>query len=190
MHRSIMVSKLITLHNWWETLDNDWRELIIDQLELNGCFAEADIEFVLTITELDCSGSSITDLAPVTQLTHLKSLDISNTPVTDLSPLVHLPYLRELHASFCGELDLSVLEQMPQLEVLDISYPQDLEIKLPDLSLLDNLRELYCNACGVRSVVPFIGNSRIEVICAFFNPIPKVEITAYREMMPGCKVLF
>ncbi|MEZ4777474.1 MAG: leucine-rich repeat domain-containing protein [Bacteroidia bacterium] len=185
-----MVSKLITLQNWWEALDDDWQELIIDQLELNGCFSEADIEFVLTLTELDCSRSAITDLAPIAALTQLESLDISETRISDLSPLLHLPKLKELHATFCGELNLSVLEQMPQLEVLDISYPQEMCSRLPDLSLMENLRELYCNACGLATVVPFIGNNRVEVICAFFNPIPGAEISAYREMTPGCKILF
>lgn len=185
-----MVSKLITLQNWWETLDNNWQELIIDQLELKGCFSEKDIEFVLTLTELDCSRSAITDLAPIAVLTQLESLDISETKVSDLSPLLQLPNLKKLHATFCGELNLSILEKMPQLEVLDISYPYEMCSRLPDLSLMENLRELYCNACGLTTVVPFIGNSRVEVICAFFNPIPGEEVTAYRELAPRCKVLF
>ncbi|MEZ4827278.1 MAG: hypothetical protein R3C61_13520 [Bacteroidia bacterium] len=184
-----MVSKLISLRNWWESLDDNWQELIMDQLELNGCFSEADIEFVLTLTELDCSGTAITDLAPVAALTQLQSIDISRTKVSDLTPLLQLPHLRELHASFCTSFDLSVLERMPQLEILDISYPRALAARLPDLSFMANLRELYCNACGQTSVIPFITASRLEVVCAFFNPISREEVDAYREITPGSRLL-
>ena len=185
-----MISRQVSIQTWWYSLNSEWQKLMVDNLELEGCFSELDLEYVMTITELDLCGSGITDLSPVRQLVNLESLDISGTRITDISPILDLPVLREFSATFCCELNLEILEQMKGLEVLDLSYPKELQTRLPDFGLMKGLKEIYCNACGLKSVIPFMSGDNLEVVCAFFNPIPEEELKAYRELSPGCKVLF
>ena len=184
-----MISKLVTLNSWWSELDKNWKETLVNELELEDCFSLTDMEYVFLLNELDCSRTEISDLAPITLLSQLEKLDLSETSITDLSPLLKLPRLKELHITFSKNLDMITLGKLKNLEILDISYPQSELMNIHPISNLTNLREFYCNACEIDTVIHFMTLSKLEMLCGYFNQIPKAEIEAFRELMPNCKLL-
>lgn len=73
---------------------------------------------------LRISGSQVTDLTPIQNLTRLQDLDLSHTPVIDLTPLQNLTRLLTLNLSDTPVIDLTPLQNLPQLRRLDISGTQ------------------------------------------------------------------
>ncbi|MCB0835806.1 MAG: hypothetical protein KDD63_17380 [Bacteroidetes bacterium] len=183
-----MVPKTIALSTWWAELSEEWQGILEGQLETNG-MEISNWNDISCLKELDCSGSSITDLTPVSHFSSIESLDISETQVKDLRPLLQLPQLKELHLTFSQSLDLEIIGKLDKLEVLDISYPYIKNNDIHALSGLTNLRELYCNACNVDTVIHFITLQKLEILCVYFNPIPGQELDAFQELMPFCRIL-
>jgi transcriptional regulator with XRE-family HTH domain len=77
-------------------------------------------------TELDLSGTDLSELEPLSSLTALKWLSLSSTFVTDLEPLRTLTnlqelYLRELHPSRTRPVELEPLRNLTSLERLFIN---------------------------------------------------------------------
>src|SRR5262245_13460746 len=69
-----------------------------------GNITQADM---LTLTNLNASGRSITNLSGLDKGFNLKNLDVSFNLVTNLSPLAGLTNLVELHAAWSRILDIS-----------------------------------------------------------------------------------
>lgn len=185
-----MIQNIVTLQLWWEKISEEWKQVFIKNLELEGCFSERDIEYVFTLTELDCSSSNIQDLAPLYYLTQLEKLDIGNTSIQDFSPIRSLPDLKELNATFSSALDLRVLAGLKKLEILDISYPMYGLVNEQEFIHLESLRELYCNSCQIQSAFNLVSLPSLEVVSLFFNEIPRTEIDTLRSLRPDLKILF
>ena len=176
---------------WWNQLSQEWQDLLIDQLDLRGMFSPSCVEYVLTLSELDCSGYCIKDLGPIEMLINIRKLYLNESCVTDLSPLKTLPHLEELHATFSEVTCWKVLTELKQLAILDISYPKHISgEELNVISKLKSLRELYLNLCEIETVDPLIGLDSLEVLSLCFNSIPPEEIAAYSRQKPAVKVLY
>ena len=185
-----MIQNILTLQRWWKTLSEQWKQVFIKNLELEDCFSERDIEYIFTLTELDCSSSNIQDLRPLYYLTQLEKLDIGNTTIRDFSPIRSLPHLKELNATFSSALDLKVLAGLEELEVLDISYPMCGFINEFELMHLESLRELYSNSCSIQSAMHLVSLPNLEVASLYFNQIPRSEIDSLRSLRPDLKILY
>ena len=179
----------LPLEKWWYGLPTVWQEIFIDNLELDGFFSSRNVEYVHTITELDCSGRPIRDLFPLRYLPQLEVLDISDTAATGWEVLKELPNLREFHASFCELGDFSIIAQLHNLEVLDVSYSFVNEANWHILHKFPELKELYCNACHPHSLQGFTSLDKLRVLSVFFNDIKPEDVHLFREQVPGCKIL-
>ena len=91
----------MNLRLWWLKLSAVWKEIFIENLALKDFFSLNDIEYVFTLTELDCSGKEIQDLDPLYYLPQIEVLNLNRTRVRDFNPLRALSNLRELQAVFC-----------------------------------------------------------------------------------------
>lgn len=80
-----------------------------------------DLRFPLDTEHLDLSGTEVSNLSPLRELTSLTSLDISLTQVSDLAPLRELIALKSLNISRTRVSDLAPLRELIALESLDIS---------------------------------------------------------------------
>ncbi|MEM9935221.1 MAG: hypothetical protein AAF824_16460 [Bacteroidota bacterium] len=173
----------------WNSLSKEWKNILAANLELEDCFGPKDLEYLLTIEELDCYGHPISDLSPLAYMPNIRSLDISETLVKDLSPIVYLNNLKELHATFCEFDYLTTLPDTPNLEVLDVSYTYiDYPIQ-EKIHNLTNLRELYCNSCGLKSILGVTRMENLSIISAYFNSIPEHEWGIVKEYAPTCQIL-
>lgn len=175
---------------WWETLTPAWQEVLKEQLGSGVHTASIDLDQLACCRELDASRSSLADLTPLRMLPQLEVLDLSYTSLRSLRGLSACENLRELHLINLPEVDLVEVACLSRLEILDISFPEQFEAhSLALLEELPNLEELYCNHCGIDQVVSFLGMSQLRVLSVNFNPIPREEINALRELMPCCRVL-
>ncbi|GAB4404561.1 MAG: hypothetical protein OHK0039_04820 [Bacteroidia bacterium] len=175
---------------WWSTLDTTWRELVVSHLDLDGCFSEADLSYLPAIEELDCRGVALRDLTPLTRFSGLRGLNLSETPLTDLAALQHTPDLQQLDLSFGQGYDLQQLHGLHQLSVLDLSYPLQRHLHPEALAGLTSLRELYCNACGLDSLLFACQLPQLEVLAVPFNPLDSREIELFQAVNPICRLLF
>ena len=173
----------------WNSLSKEWKEILATNLELEDCFGPEDLEYLQIIEELDCSGHPIKDLSPLAYMPNLKSLDISETLVKDLTPLAYLDNLREFHATFCEFDFMTTFPPIPKLEVLDVSYTY-IDLSFQEMiGSLTNLRELYCNSCGLKSILGVTKMENLSILSAYFNNIPEHEWGIVREYAPACQIL-
>ena len=184
-------SGLISLAEWWERLPFAWQHALADNFDWVTPPTGRDLVQYLGVTELDLSGSAIQDLEPLLMFPCLEKLDLSHTKVSNLTPLYMLSNLQELHFTCNRELDLMTLSKLLQLKVLDISYPlAKASGSLDVLENLPHLQELYCNACDLSSVIPFMGMGQLKTLSLSFNPIPPAELHAMQEIFRDCQILF
>lgn len=175
---------------WWETLTPTWQEVLTEQVGSCVHTASIDLYQLAQCTELDASRSHLDDLTPLRMLPQLEVLDLSYTSLRSLRGLSACENLRELHLINLPEIDLVEVAYLPRLAILDISFPEQFEAhSLALLEELPHLKELYCNHCGIDNVVSFLSMSQLRVLSVNFNPIPREEINALRELMPRCRVL-
>jgi Leucine-rich repeat (LRR) protein len=186
-----MLTDSTYLQQWWAELDGMWKHVLVSELGLKGMFdPETDLSYLETITELDCSGTNLYHLEPITKLPNLRFLDISETNVSSLTPLRHLDHLEEFHASFCQFSSIRDLLHLTKLRVLDVSYPYN---SIGDLSLLaciPSLQELYLNAC-MMGEMNFLQNlHKLSTLSIHFNPLDPQEVANFQDGNDACQVLF
>ena len=186
-----MLADSTHMKQWWAELDGMWKHIIVTELGLNGMFdPETDLAYLRTITELDCSGTNLLDLEPITRLPNLRFLDISETSVRDLTPLRYLNHLEEFHASFCQFTSIRDLIHLADLRILDISYPYCPIEDLSFLACIPSLQELYLNACMIADM-EFLRNLQdLEMLSIHFNPLDPQEVAAFQDGNRACQVLF
>jgi Leucine-rich repeat (LRR) protein len=185
-----MIQRIEAYAQEWKQLSPAWKTIFAESLELKEELQEQHMLELSSIKELDCSNADVKSLEPLRHIPSLERLYLGDTHVNNLWAIQSLKNLKELHAPFGPIKSLTILEGMDQLEILDISYPFKPYRNISPLSDLVNIRELYCNACGITSMHHFVALPHLEVLCLHFNPIPEEEVAAFEELMPQCKVLF
>lgn len=168
-----------------QELDAVWQAMLSHALGFSALNAES----LARIEELDCVGYPIRSLEPLLLLPNLRRLDLSGTGVSDLRPLALLPRLRELSVCYGQVSNLRPLEQIETLEMLDISYPCRPLRGWEAIGGMKSLRSLFCNHCGLRSVVPFLLLNELKLLSLSFNPIAAEEMDFLCEQLPGCQVI-
>ncbi|MEO0899645.1 MAG: hypothetical protein AAFY71_24760 [Bacteroidota bacterium] len=185
-----MFSKVHTVDTFLSCQTEAWQEIIVSAIEESDLNGITSVEDLKLIKEIDCSRKEIEDLSPLRMFPYLEILDISGTQIRDITPLMYLANLKEFHACFCYPFDLDILITLPKLHTLDISYPRARFADLSAIADLDELKEGYFNACGIKSVADFMMLGKLEVLSIPFNPIPSEEVLAYRDLSEECKVIF
>jgi len=182
-------SVTLLLDGLWEVLSDEWKSVLAENLDLDGIFSRNDIDYILTLEELDCANSDITDLYPLYFMPQLRELDLSETKVTNFKPIESLRNLTVLNATFSSISDTYSFAKLSKLEVLDISYPTSRSVDLNGLRDLANLRELYCNGCAITSLDCVYTLSELKTLSVFFNAIHEKEIRSYKAINPNCWIL-
>lgn len=94
--------------------------------------------------QLDLINSQITDISPLTSLTHLQQLSLSVNQIRDISPLAQLPQLSFLLLDRNQIVDVSPLANLTQLNYLVLDQNQITEVTA--LAKLTHLRSLMLMA--------------------------------------------
>ncbi len=179
----------LLLDGLWDLLSDEWKAVLAENLDLEGFFNENDIDYILTLTELDCSNSAITDLYPLYFMPQLEHLDISDTAIWNFAPIASLKNLKTLSATFCHIENTDIFSDLQSLELLDISYPKSHKVDLEGVSYLHNLKELYTNGCAIESLECLYKLPQLKTLSVFFNHLNDTEINSYKRFNPSCWVL-
>ena len=118
---------------------NIFRTLLGDDVDMNiSVFKKIEAQMKQTGSrELNLSGTSISEISPLVNLTMLESLDLMDTNVSDISPLSNLIMLESLDLMETNVSDISPLSNLIMLESLDL-----METNVSDISPIANLTAL------------------------------------------------
>ena len=83
--------------SWWNDLSYEWQSIFTRKLNLSDSVSLGDVKRITAIDELDISNNQyIQTLEPLSQLLSLNHLDVSGTKISDLTPIRNLTELESL----------------------------------------------------------------------------------------------
>ena len=199
------------LRNWWSMLDDNWKVIFRDIVEMSINPTAEQLQAVADIEEIDIDTRTIiTSLEPLSKVVFLKKLSIKDNHITDLSPLSELRVLKELHIDGNAindimalanvttieilsientrVMDLNPLEKMTNLRVLDIANTNIKNIKV--LAKCTMLEELNIANTNVKTLSPVSGHSSLRYIKAIGSKIKVKEIDALRQSRPELNIIY
>jgi Leucine-rich repeat (LRR) protein len=139
------------------------RKAIADKL--NKKPEELTTEDYEKTTVLDLSGTQVSDLTPIKELTRLQKLDISDTKVSDLTPLKGLTSLHKLNLGGTTVSDLTPLKELKGLE--------DLRLSDTSVSDLTPLKEL----------------NKLQVLFLDGTKVPDEQVSELKKALPELKII-
>lgn len=166
---------------WWVSLDDRWRELLItrglkispDRLDLlNEQRMKSYIRRILRLDKLDLENCSIDDVEPLANLTTLKALDLSNNNISNLQPLAKLTRLEGLLLKGNEISDLTPLTKLRWLEGLTLERNNIHDIR--PLANLTYLRILDLDGNTVDNIEPLTELIRLETLYLKQNGIDDI----------------
>jgi Leucine-rich repeat (LRR) protein/MinD-like ATPase involved in chromosome partitioning or flagellar assembly len=114
------------------------------------------------LTELDLSGTSLSDVSPLSGLGSLAKLSLTSTAVRDLSPLNGLTDLYWLDLQFTPVSDLSPLKDLPKLD--DLLLASTMVEDLTALRDFKSLSLLYLASTKVTDLTPLQGQTNLYTL--------------------------
>lgn len=118
----------------------------------------------------------ISDLSPLTQLTHLETLVLSGNGITDLTPLAGLTNLKTLALEHNAITDITPLRFLKKLESLELDYNSITD--LTPLAGLTNLKTLNLNCNSIAEINPLRFLKRLENLSITNNKISDISALA------------
>ncbi len=113
------------------------------RLDLSVEAIDAFLDGLLSVRELDLSGTKVRDLYPLSALRNVRILNLSSTPVRDLTPLRSMAELEELNISGTLTEDLNVLRYSRKLRKI-LARNSAISADLPDFAQLEYLDLAAC----------------------------------------------
>jgi hypothetical protein len=124
----------------------------LDLGDLSNLAGLPDFGTFTTLQSLDVSGTQISDLAPLTDLTALVILNLNRTQVSDLAVLADLTALETIHLDGTKVRNLGPLISLAALEFLDLDRTRVSD--LAPLAGLTALQTLYLSRTQVSDLAP------------------------------------
>ena len=199
------------LRGWWNTLDNNWREVFRNTIDIDTNPKAEQLQAIANIEELTVDPRIIiTSLEPLTKLLFLKKLIINDNHITDLSPIGELKLLKELNVNGNAISDLSVLNNLKTLEVISIENTKVVDINpledmknlrvlniantnIKNIKMLASctaLEELNIANTNVKTLSPVSKIDSLRYIKAFNTKIKTKEIDALRSKRPNINIVY
>lgn len=189
---------------WWVSLDDRWRELLItkglnispDRLDLlSEQRMKSYVRRILRLEKLDLEDCSIDDVEPLANLTALRLLDLGNNNISNLTPLAKLTRLEGLLLKGNEISDLTPLAKLRWLAALvlernDIYDIQPLAnltaLRILDLdgNTVDNieslkdliwLEELHLKQNRISDITPLANLRRLKTLNLDGNGVDNIK---------------
>ncbi len=167
---------IVNITEWFNNLDITWKRLLKRHIDINHKPSEEEIQYMLNLTEFDCSQSQIISLDPVKHLQKLRSLNCSKTNIVKLDKLSELYTLEILNISETPIDSLLPIHQLRNLKSLNCSLTKI--ISLDGLNTLENLTDLNCSFNKITSLDPLkylLNLSNINLEYTQINSIKTIE---------------
>ena len=206
-----IIYQTIALRKWWNTIDNNWREVFrsiieidqrptAEQLHAVSYLEDITVDTKIVITTLEpltnlrflkkltIKDNHVTDLSPLSSMQLLKELTIDGNAVTELEPLAQVQTLESLSIVNTGVTNLNALETLNNLKVLDISNTAIKNLKA--LSKSTSLEELSIANTNIKSLDPIEEISTLKYIKAFNSKVKVKDIEELKAKRPDINILY
>ncbi|MEX2512385.1 MAG: leucine-rich repeat domain-containing protein [Cyclobacteriaceae bacterium] len=208
--QTTIVFRMEELDTWWESLDENWKNLFLSQFEITEDPSTESLHKMTASGELVISNEDIYELTPILKFFNLKKLEIQNVPLQDPSAISQMTLLQDLKISEAPFRDLSHLTSLTYLESLDVANTavEDLDplenlgrirklnlsgtnIRvLKGLEKLYDLRELDIASTNVRNLKPISHLINLEKLVCYNTRLSNRNINNIRKDLPNCEVRF
>jgi hypothetical protein len=208
---SLLVFQTFDNTNWWKNLNQPWKDVLVQQLNITGTpdkiqlqqianldkvvisenFQITDLTPVLHLSrlrELQFSGTGISKLDPIKQMTNLVALRCPKNPVSDLTPVSGLPNLTELDFSNTQVEDLLALQNMIQLEILKFSGTPVKTLKYIQKLVNINILEFYNTK--VSNVDALEGMKALKSVKMFNTKVSSKKVEKLKTLHPDWEIIF
>ncbi len=136
-----VIYESVELEEWWKSLSPEWKAVFNKEVTISNPPEREQLHEItylkklnvsnkrslrsveplrklVTLEQLDASGTGITDVSALADLINLRQLDLGSTIIANISPIVTLTGLTELDISFTGVADLEPLTALQNLRLL------------------------------------------------------------------------
>ncbi|MBM3168394.1 MAG: leucine-rich repeat domain-containing protein [Bacteroidetes bacterium] len=146
------VSRDVELTAWWNTLDTGWKSYFKQRFQLSSTDS-VDLALLYKFVSVDSitfSGNrQIRQLAPLSELRDLTYLDISHTSISNLAPISNITLLESLILTNTPTSEIQFIKYSERLRYLDISRTKIENIS--DLLHLTQLTSLKASQTPIQS---------------------------------------
>ena len=192
-----------TLTQWWETLSDDWKDLLKEHVPCED-FIPSDLELqkMMDLKDLNIEngntlqnlepirnfhwlervnliGQGIRDIKPLEDKPYLSELLLQNNPISDLKPLEYDTLLTVLNIENTQVADLSPLENMSHLRILNASGTPVKSLK--PLSKMMELEELLVNNTSVKTIAPIENLPSLKLLKIYNTKVKNKTVTALQQ---------
>ena len=199
----IVVFQTDALNQWWETLSDDWKDLLRDHVTCED-FIPSDLELqkMMDLKDLNAEnapalqtlepirnfhwlermnliGQGIRDIKPLVDKPYLSELLLQNNPISDLSPLANDTLLTVLNIENTQVSDLSPLENMSHLRILNASGTPVKSLK--PLAKMMELEELLVNNTSVKTISPIENLPSLKLLKIYNTKVKNKTVTALQQ---------
>ncbi len=207
----VVVYQTRFLQNWWESINEHWKELFIkkiniknDELSKESLQQIADIKsldisnnlqlktleplkVLSTLEELIFSGTQISNLNALENLKQLSKITCANNPINNLSAIMNLPNLKYLDISNIPIRDFEQIQFMTSLETLICPGTQIKSLKY--LDYLRNLKTLECFNTNIRNLNA-VENLDLEVLKCYNTGLNQKRVSKFKQTHPNTEVVY
>lgn len=206
-----VIYQTIALRKWWNTIDNNWREVFRSILEIDprptaeqlhaiSYLEELTVDTKIVVTTLEpltnvkflrkltIKDNHITDLTPLSSMKLLKELTIDGNPVEELDPLAEIHTLESLSIVNTPVNNIGALEMLENLRILDISNTGVKNLKA--LSKSTTLEEISIANTNIKSLDPIEDISTLKFIKAFNSKVKVKDIDELKAKRPEINILY
>ena len=206
-----IIYQTIALRKWWNTIDNNWREVFrsiieidsrptADQLHAVSYLEDLTVDTKIVVTTLEplttlkflkkltIKDNHITDLSPLSSMKLLKELNIDGNPVTEIEPLAEVHTLESLSIVNTPVNNIGALEMLENLRILDISNTAVKNLKA--LSKSTTLEELSIANTNIKSLDPVEEIATLKFIKAFNSKVKVKDIDELKAARPDINILY
>ena len=206
-----VIYQTIALRKWWNTIDNNWREVFrsiieidprptAEQLHAISYLEELTVDTKIVVSTLEpltnvkflrkltIKDNHITDLTPLSSMKLLKELNIDGNPVEDIEPLAEIHTLESLSIVNTPVNNIGALEELENLRILDISNTGVKNLKA--LAKSTTLEELSIANTNIKSLDPVEEIPTLKFIKAFNSKVKVKDIDELKAKRPEINLLY
>ncbi|MDX2247269.1 MAG: leucine-rich repeat domain-containing protein [Bacteroidia bacterium] len=186
---SLVIYASATLHEWWEKLPDDWKNVFAAIVEVSEVPSREELHQVAGISRIDInSHPTIKNLEPLSMLTNLEELYCAYVPIDTLGPIADLVQLQILDCSHTRISNISSLRYLNRLT--DLNCAHTLLDSLNDLSELFNLEWLDLEKTQVADLSPLDGLTKLREVYCDSTGVNITEVRRFLANRADCLVIF
>jgi hypothetical protein len=196
------------LNNWWESLDNVWKNIFKKALGLKTNPTRNQLTELLKLEKIYCAKSDINNLEPLRKFKYLQQVELMDCDhLHSIEPLINNKGIKKLNLFYTRVENIETIKNFIQLEELFLS---DYVTTLEPISELTNLKRLFFRHCfTIKSLEPLTRLFNLEELVISDNiidlsPIDNLnrikrlvcfgvsekEANRYRDNHPNTEIIF